>query len=560
MKNISSYIFLLLLIVSAGCKKDFLQDGSTTEGPITEAQIWANDVYARGVLNNAYTHLPDEYDMDGNGAMLASGSDEAVNSNLNSSVNILNNGTWGPVRTFDNVYTNMYQGLRKVNLFLDNVATAAILPAAELANGTTADTSLQAQVIRLRGQALFLRAQFHFELVKRYGAVTLATKVFSREEELNLPRNTYQECVDQIVRDCDSAAAMLPEWTETWSTSNRGRATKTAALAVKARTLLYAASPLNNPGGDVAKWQAAADAAKAIITINKHVLVSPYNNVFLFGTAPYNKEVIFATKANNRNDIESYNAPISYTGALGRTNPTQEMIDAFEMTNGRPITAAGSTYNPDSPYARRDPRMALVINYNTRKFKTDTVRTYIGGKDGLNLSLNATKTGYYMRKFMNENVSWNVQTVTNSRRPWVMYRLAETYLNYAEALNEAQGPVADVYNYMKLVRVRAGFNATAATLPAGISKDSMRIRIQNERRVELCFEGHRFYDIRRWKQGDIYLNKPVMGMRIRLLAPGVYSYERFLVENRVFTDKNYLFPFSQSDINRQPALVQNPGY
>ncbi|HEY1113764.1 MAG TPA: RagB/SusD family nutrient uptake outer membrane protein [Chitinophagaceae bacterium] len=559
MKKISLFIIIVLFwLASTGCKKDFLHDGSTTEGPITDAQLWGNDNYARGILNNAYFTVLDEYSLDGNGAMLASGSDEAVNSNLNSSINILNNGTWSPVRTFNDVYSSMYDGLRKVNLFLANVPRASITPTAELATSDSLSMTLDAQVARLKGEAFYLRALFHFELVKRYGAIPLATRVFDRDENLNLPRNSYQECVDQVLLDCDSAIARLPEWTQSWSTSNRGRATQTAALALKSRMLLYAASPLNNPGGDPAKWQLAANAAKVLIDRNKHSLITPYNNIFLFGTAAYNNEVIFATRALNRNDIEMNNAPVSYDGALGRTNPTQEMVDAFEMTNGKLITDPTSGYNEANPYASRDPRLGLTINYNTRTFKSKPVETFVGGKDGLNTNVNATKTGYYLRKFMNESVTWNVQSVTNSRRPWVVFRYAEILLNYAEALNEAQGPVSDVYRYVNMVRQRTGVNLPA--LPAGLTKETMRLRIQNERRVELCFEGHRFYDVRRWKLGESLFHKPVTGMRITKNANGTYSYQRFTVENRVFSEKNYWFPFTQNDINRQPALIQNPGY
>ena len=560
MKKIpSSFLILLVFCLAvAGCKKDFLHDGSTTEGPITDAQLWGNDNYARGILNNAYFTVLDEYSLDGNGAMLASGSDEAVNSNLNSSINILNNGTWSPVRTFNDVYSSMYSGLRKVNLFLANVSRAAINPTAELTTSDSLSMTQEAQVARLKGEAFFLRALFHFELLKRYGAVPLATRVFDRDEDLNLPRNTYQECVDQILLDCDSALARLPEWTQSWNTSNRGRATQTAALALKSRTLLYAASPLNNPGGDAAKWQLAANAAKALIDRNKHSLINPYNNIFLFGTAAYNNEVIFATRALNRNDIELNNAPVSYDGALGRTNPTQEMVDAFEMTNGKAITDPTSGYSETNPYNSRDPRLGLTINYNTRTFKSKPVETFVGGKDGLNANVNATKTGYYLRKFMNESVTWNVQSVTNSRRPWVVFRYGEILLNYAEALNEAQGPVSDVYRYVNMVRQRTGVNMPV--LPAGLTKEAMRLRIQAERRVELCFEGHRFYDVRRWKLGESVLNRPVTGMRITKNANGTYSYQRFAVESRVFSAKNYWFPFSQNDINRQPALIQNPGY
>jgi hypothetical protein len=553
-----------------GCKDSFLQDGSLAEGPITSEQTWANDVYARGIINNAYFSVQDRYSLDGNGAMQASGSDESVNSNLNSSINIFNNGTWSPVRTVDDTYNSLYEGLRIVNIFLDNVQTSGVITQpSELSTTTPSayEISQQGQIDRLKGQAYFLRAYFHFELLERYGSIVLAKKVFDRNENLNLPRNTFQDCVDFITADCDLAISTLPLWTGSWSTGQRGRATQTAAMALKARLLLYAASPQYNPTNDLTKWQKAADAAKVLIDKNVHSLLTDYRNPFLFGGNPYNNEVIFETQTPNRNDIEQNNAPISYDGALGRTNPTQEMVDAFEMkTTGRPISDATSGYN--APYTNRDPRLAFAIFCNGVVYKSPkTVDTYIGGKDGIGANVNATKTGYYMRKFFNDAVTWNQTSNTLSRRPWVIFRYAEVVLNYAEALNEAQGPVTDVYKYVNLVRARSNvaMPILQSTNPTGagyvaVNKDAMRLRIQNERRVELCFEGHRFFDVRRWKKGEEFFNKPVTGMRITRTPASTFTYERFTVENRVFSAKNYLYPISQSNLNRAPALGQNFGY
>jgi starch-binding outer membrane protein, SusD/RagB family len=563
MKKITNKLLLLsLLALLAGCKKNYLYDGSTTEGPITEAQVWGNDSYARGVLNDAYFHIPEGFDLDGDGAMLASGSDEAVNSNANSSINIFNNGTWSPVRSVDNVFSGLYEGLRKVNLFLVNAPTAAIIPQ----DGLTQEKDIE----RLRGEAFFLRGLFHFELLKRYGAIPLATRVFKREEDLNLPKNTYQECLDQVTADCDSAITMLPTWTQSWSTAQRGRATKMAALALKSRLYLYAASPLNNPAGNTAKWELAASAAKALIDSNKHSLLSSYYNIFNYGSAQYNNEVIFATRAQNRNDLEMDNAPVSYDGAKGRTNPTQEFVDAFEMTNGKAITTTGSGYNPSNPYNNRDPRLSLVVNYNGLSFKGRAVQTFVGGADGLNKNVNATLTGYYMRKFLSQAVTWNQASNTNARRPWVVFRYAEILLNYAEALNELGEPASKVLPYVNMIRQRSGINMPAlqTTNASGNgyvapTKEAIRARIQNERRVELCFEGHRFFDVRRWKlyntdAGPVTI--PVTGMRITVNPDGTLNYERFTVENRKFYAQHYLYPFSQSTINLQPAIIQNPNY
>ncbi len=564
-------VFALLALGFSSCKKSYLQDGTITDGSITGEQVWGNDAYARGVLNSAYFNIPEGFSIDGNGGMLASGTDEAVNSGVNATLSIFNNGTWSPLRTVDDEYSNLYEGLRKVNLFLANLQGSQIIP--------TDGLSVADDKSRLEGQAYFLRALFHFELVKRYGAVTLATRVFSRDENLNLPKNTYKECVDQIIADCDKAiATKLPLFTREavtdanpypWRTGDYGRATKTAAMGLKSRMLLYAASPLFAAQSGVT-WQQAADAAKAIIDLNVHSLRTNYTNVFNYGADAYNLEVLFATRAQNRNDIEQQQAPISYDGATGRTNPTQEMVDAFETTNGRLITDPANTlYNPNNPYTNRDPRFALTINHNGRVFKGKAVQSYVGGADGLNRNINATKTGYYMRKFLSESATWNQQSNTLARRPWVVMRYAEILLNYAEALNEAQGIAAatEVLRVVNLIRARTGvaMPALQTSNPTGNgyvanTKEAIRERIQNERRVELCFEGHRFYDLRRWKLGDAFLNKPVTGMRITIDGSGATTYSRFEVERRVFLDKNYLYPFSQNTVNRQPALAQNTGY
>ncbi|MGF1925469.1 MAG: RagB/SusD family nutrient uptake outer membrane protein, partial [Bacteroidia bacterium] len=238
-------------------------------------------------------------------------------------------------------------------------------------------------------------------------------------------------------------------------------------------------------------------------------------------------------------------------------------------TTGRLISDPASGYSATAPYTNRDNRLNFTIFVNGVVYKSPrTVDTFIGGKDGIGANVNATKTGYYMRKFFNDAVTWNQASNTLSRRPWVIFRYAEILLNYAEALNEAQGPVPAVYQYINLVRQRNGvaLPALQSTNPTGngyvpATKEAMRLRIQNERRVELCFEGHRFFDVRRWKLGEEFFNKPVSGMRItKNPTSGAFTYERFTVENRIFTAKNYLYPISQSNLNRAPALGQNPGY
>ncbi len=536
MKKPIILIFLASLLLTS-C--DFL-DFDYYDGPITEDQFWNLDLSARGQLNQGYAYLQEGYNRY-DGAMLAAGCDEAVNSNLNSTVNIFNNGTWSPLRTLDDVYATNYNGIRQVNVFLEHANQANITPAADIP--------------RLRGEAFFLRAYFHFELLKRYGGVIIVNKVFSTADNMDLPRNTFSETVNQILADCDSAILVLPLSVAQYGDANKGRATKTAALALKSRTLLYAASPLNNSGNDISLWQKAAAVSKEIIDSKACSLYSNYANVFNYSAAAYNTEVIFATQATGRNDIETNNAPISYDGALGRTNPTQELVDAYEMKNGLPITDLASGYDPNNPYVNRDPRLGYSIFYNGSSFKGLPVDTYVNGKDGIDKNVNATKTGYYMAKFLSASATWNQATNTVVRRPWVIFRYAEVLLNYAEAQNEAVGPDASVYDAVNQVRKRAGM----PNLPVGLSQAQMRERIRNERRIELAFEEHRFFDVRRWKIGEQVLSKPVTGMRINLNG-STYTYERFTVENRSFSEKNYRYPFPQSEMDKTTKLVQNEGW
>jgi len=540
MKRLIYIIFPALLLLAGSCKESKFLEFSYFDGPVTEDQYWNLNSAARGQLNRGYTFLQDGYNRYG-GAMLAAGSDEAVNSNLNSAINIFNNGTWSSLRTLDDNYAINYNGLRQVNVFLENSNRANIIPVTDIP--------------RLRGEAFFLRAFFHFELWKRYGGIIIADRVFETTDNMDLPRNTSEETLAQIIKDCDSAAIKLPLSPVQYGAGDKGRATKAAALALKSRALLYAASPLNNPSNDITLWQKSAAVSKELIDSKAHSLLASYANISNFTTAAYNVEVIFATAANLRNDIETNNAPISYNGALGLTNPTQELVDSYEMKNGLPISDPASGYNPNAPYVDRDPRFAASIIFNGSTFKGTAVSTIVGGKDGLGQSINATKTGYYMRKFLSESASWNQTTNATVRRPWVIFRYGEILLNYAEAQNEAVGPDATVYDAVNQIRKRAGI----ANLPTGLSKDLMRQKIRNERRVELAFEEHRFFDVRRWKTGEMDLGKPVTGMRITTNG-ATNVYEKFIVETRVFNERMYRYPVPQLEINNTTKLQQNPGY
>lgn len=335
--------------------------------------------------------------------------------------------------------------------------------------------------------------------------------------------------------------------------------------------LLYAASDLfntttwaagyTNPelisltGDRQARWKAAADAAKAVIDLagTGYALSGNYRNLFITNsyTLP---EVIFSRRNGASNDFEKANYPIGYDLGNSGTTPSQNLVDAYEMANGtafdwnNPVHAA-------APYANRDPRLGLTVILNNTTYKSRAVESWAGGRDGRGI-VNATKTGYYLKKYVNENQ--NLLTGTTSVLSWNIFRLAEIYLNYAEALNEASPGNADIKTFVDRVRARPG--VVMPPLPTGLSQAEMRARIRNERRVELAFEDHRGWDIRRWLQGPPYLGAPLRGVDITKNADGSFLYKPTVVEERIFEPKMYLYPIPQGELNASKGLLQNPGW
>jgi|HigsolmetaAR202D_1030399.scaffolds.fasta_scaffold00149_20 SusD family. len=500
-------------------------------------------------------------------AMLASASDEADHAEPTADIHKFNTGTWNAVSNPEDCWAHFYQGIRRANLFLEkSVDYKQIIyrDTTDPANKATYEANVQ-DIAWLRAEVRVLRALYYFELIKRYGGVPIVDRTSYTDEELTQkPRSTFDSCVNYIVRECDEA---FPELKDTWvgfsSEKWRGRITKGVALALKARTLLYAASPLHNPSNDLSKWAAAAEAAHKVIELGRYALHNNYQGLFRLGNgADGNPEVIFAIQAGASNTFERLNYPVGYTqGGQGSTSPSQNLVDAYEMkTTGMMINEPGSGYDPANPYANRDPRLGYSILTNNVTFKGRPVEPWVGGLDGLG-KLRATTTGYYLRKFVDESL--NLEQNTSSVHVWILFRYAEVLLNYAEAMNEAYGPeVTQGYSMtakmaVDLVRQRPG--VAMPVLPPGLSQEEMRERIRNERRVELAFEEHRFFDVRRWKIASITENMPIMAMRIEKKSDGTFDYKVVKAEDRIFYNKMYLYPIPEVEVLKSKgALQQNP--
>jgi len=457
------------------------------------------------------------------------------------------NGTLSPTNNPIDKWNASYANIRKVNRFLAHIDNVP--------------TSNPDQVIgkpRMKGEGHFLRAWFYMELFKRYGAVPIVDRVLTIADDLNIPRNSVQEVVDFIIADCNNAIELLPP---TYTSSDLGRATRGAAMLLKSRVLLYAASKLHNPANDFEKWKLAADAAQDVIDLKLYTLDNNYKTLFHTRTSP---EVIFQSTINHvwnvtAEDWVRHTQPPSQGGGWGNLQPIQNLVDDYEMIDGSPFNWNNPTHAAN-PYANRDPRFHMSIIYNDRTWNNAVIKTHVasGTVDALGYnSPSATQTGYYVAKLLDET-----STLISSYRPgshyWVFMRYAEALLNYAEARNEELGaPDQSIYDAVNQIRARNGVNMPP--LPTGLSKNEMRERIRHERRIELAFEAHRFWDVRRWRIGTDVFNEDAEGMRITKTG-NTYTYQRIITEQRSYKPAFDLFPIPQNEIENNKALYQNPGY
>jgi starch-binding outer membrane protein, SusD/RagB family len=549
-------IYALIAFAGAtlvSCKKDYLDVVPTDR--VADVTILSDSSLFADYVINRYMSIKLQ-DKEGEGtnpgfgrgfeyALWASVSDEAMYNNDDNTW-LIQRGMLAPENTgiAGTIWGRSYRSIRECNYGLNNIMQV------QMSEGLRN---------KLRGELHFIRGFRYHDLIRNYGKIVLiGDKVYDLNDnmaEADYTRSPITNCIAYAVAELDSAIQYLPSVNDDkWGL---GRATKGAAMALKARLLLYAASPLYNAG----TWADAAAAAKDVMDLKQYSIAPDYAKLFLDANS---NEIIFCRQyaiGARHVCLEIANGPNGYNGWAGNT-PLQNLVDAYEMKSGKPITDATSGYDATNPYANRDARFYASILYNGASYRGTTIQAYTpGGKDSKDgpSNWNTSKTGYYLRKFLDESKPidnpWEVAGV----QPWIYMRYAEVLLNYAEAQNEAAGPDGTVYAAVNEVRQRASVNQPA--LPASLSKDEMREAIRRERQVELAFEEHRYYDVRRWKIAMETENVPAYGVDITIVnGKPVYTRKEAL-SGRLFLERNYWLPIPRTErLATNNKLDQTTGY
>jgi hypothetical protein len=608
-KHILLYISVLTLGINFSCQEGFLDQ--VPDDRLSLDLTFAHKKTAEQYLANVYAHIPDEFAQrfvggtfgEGyvNSGPWTGGSDEAEYDWTFVQSQNVNIGAWGPTTGFvGTLWSNFYKGIRSASDFIANIDKCP-------------DCGEQT-IAQYKAEARALRAIYYYYLMRAYGPVVLTGETSLAPDAASItsiPRSSFDECVDYVVSELAQAALDLPA--KPITNDGYGRITKGFALAIKSKILLHAASPLFNGNTDYAdmvnndgkqlinqqydanKWKKAADAMKAFIDefvpttydlFKKNDgsgVFSPYLSCRDVMLTDWNQEIIFARVAASVSYSQYERTPyhsgsssdVRGSGGLG---VTQSMVDAYFTDNGRSIDDPASNYvasgfssfkapydeqsrNTYNQWVNREPRFYVGVTYDGSVWLVKSnntlvvTRTWYNGNSGRAIGGNDfTPTGYVVRKNMNLG-NWNV-----NNRTLVVLRLAEVFLDYAEALNEYDPGNADILTYLNLIRERAGIpQYNDVDLPIPSSQAAMREAIRKERRVELAFENVRYFDVRRWKIAEETDNGPAYGLDINDPKEANF-YNVVPFETRVFQKKHYLFPIPQDEINRDKELVQNSGW
>lgn len=593
MKRIIYFMLLVGCMPFFSCTKDFLENTDKTQ--LTDEMQWSSEGNADIFLNDIYGSLPNYWNQPENLDNFTDDNDAGFYyTSYNWKQGIISPAStdytvWGGT-TASGDLTNWpatFTAIRKCNTFMAKVQAYA---------ANFSDSWRERRLDETR----FLRAFFYSELWMHLGGLPVITNVPDRNtgdsSQLYYPRSTFAQTVDFITSDLDTVilnARLAVKYNR--SDADAGRATLGAALALKGWLQLYAASPAYNAAQpaagadphhmagygqfDANRWAAAAATFRQFLDQfgNGHPYgLFPDLAALWYEANEYNSEVVWdrqVVAVTMGSSFEQYGGPVWINGAYytwGNYNPTQELVDQFQMANGKSIQDPASGYNPQHPYVGREPRFYQWIVYDGAPYKMnwmdkqDTIYTRIDrvrpSKNQIDFGTDdVSNTGYYFKKRLNPLVRPGGGTISGAN--FIYYRYAEILLGYAEAQNEAVGPDASVYNAMNQLRTRAGL----PDLPPALSQDEMRTAIYQERRVELCFENKRFYDLIRWKTAEQLLIHDRHGMKISNSIPGdnsgVWQYEVVPLNHpHVFVQKMYLNPIPQDVIDRNSRIVQNPGY
>lgn len=585
MKMKKTMILFALAAFFAGCS-DLMDPADENNRGFQD--IYEDAAFAEGLLLNGYIFLPN-----GSYSFNDVATDDAVSNDVTSSYRSMATGQWSAISNPVNRW-GLFSGIQYLNLILTEADKVQWASTGHYVKEMFND--------RTKGEAYGLRAILLYYLLQAHGGpaadgkflgVYNFTSPWQSDSDFNIPRANFKECVDQILNDLDRAEDLLPldfediasesqipskysgktsmdDYNRVFGKFNRLRLTSRIVKGVRAQVTLMAASPAFSEASGV-NWSTAADAASEVLDLIGGAYGLADNGAYWYasrnaseisglGSGENPKEILWRNNLSDNNDLEkSYYPPTLY--GSGRINPTQNLVDAFPMANGYPITDSRSGYNASDPYANRDPRleMYIVVNGSTMGAQEKNIYTETNNtNDGLNMISTSTRTGYYMRKLLREDVNLDPTSTNTQKHVIPRIRYTEIFLAYAEAANEAWGPdgrgthAYSARDVIAAIRQRAGISQPDEFLGTINSKDDMRRLIRNERRLELCFEGFRFWDLRRWLAD---LDETAEGVRIVN-----NTYTKINVENREYKEYMNYGPIPYTEIVKFGQLQQNKGW
>ena len=530
----------------------------------TRDEDWTFEYFENGIKNLVFDVYAQVYnnELASNSAyFLAGATDEAQYALETGAVNNYVNGGWSPANPYSNTWDKSYTAIADVNMYLEKIDQTDISDWQY-----NPDYNIWVQQLEIFPYELrFLRAYFYFELFKTYGNVPLVTTTLTNGQANSIERTSEDEIVKFIVEELDAIAPYLPENYNTEVGSEVGRATRIAAYALKARTLLYAASPLHNPTGDKTRWAKAAEACKYILdnASTWGLKLSSYGS--LWGhDAFFNPEIIFGLGRGESNAFEMANYPVGVENGSSGNCPTQSLVDQYEYQDNGETFGQRYPGNIDltsvDPYEGLDPRFALTVVKNGDQWPTNgsqgkAIETFVGGFNGAP-KYGATPTSYYLRKYVDGSCVTTADNQTTRRHTWIIFRLGEFYLDYAEAVFNATGSANDAtYGMTANEAINVLRNRSDIQMPPFTEDgDAWVARYERERLVELAFENHRFWDVRRWKKGAQYF---------KTIQTATLSSDLMLTRstiNRQWDEKFNFYPIPQSELKKNPNLTQNPGW